>query len=444
MFEPSTPLSTLLARAAGQQPAALQAALDRVSEFPSPAQAQLTGLLLDPAGRQFTEEFLDSWWADAGRRQRLLQTASPDREVIIGSGVHAAVYAAVRVQRGFAKPLVLERGTRVGGTFALTGRPAFYLNSRNRRGVSGIAGDQGADLNYLPGAPVQAADLSMREYQPNTDLGLAVRLALAQYADVVTEAEVAGVDEDGLGVQLDIAGADPVFAGRVIDARGLGDPRDQQWADGVTICTFEQFMRRMAGVWPLRGVRRVAVIGGGDCGKCAVESCLGLAPPPVAGLDRVEQVDWYAPGLPDRCKPWRREVRGRYQSIGRYLRPDRRGTRRLMVLPRASRPVGLPGQGLVDGRGYDLVVVCTGYAERRLPGLGFEDFTPYAIPGGPVVAAAHDELPVWRVGPHARLGFCGREYRDGLADNPGNAVAVFRTVPNTAALAATLTAPPSF
>lgn len=449
MFEPSAPIKTLLSRAALQQSGtvALQAVMDRVTEFPSPAQAQLTGLALDPAGRQFAEEFLDRWWADADRRQNLLETATLDREVIIGAGVHAAVYAAVRVQNGFPKPLVLERSTRVGGTFAMTARPAFYLNSRNRPGVGGVAGDQGANLNYLPGAPIQAADVSMLEYQPNTDLGLAVRLTLAQYADVVTEAEVAGVQQDGTGVQIAIAGADPVEAGRVIDARGLGDPRDQQWADGVTILTFGQFMRRMAGVWPLRGVRRVAVIGGGDSGKCAVESCLGLAPQPAmaaVSLDHVEQVDWYAPGLPNRCKQWHREVRSRYQSIGRYLRPDRRGMRRLAVLPRGYRPVGLPGLGLVEGRGYDLVVLCTGHAEQRISGIGAEDFTPYTIAAGPVVATVHNSLPVWRVGPHARLPFSSREYRDGLADNPGNAVAVFRTAPNTAALAATLAAPSSF
>jgi hypothetical protein len=450
MFEPSAPITTLLTRAALQQSGTVapQAVMDRVSEFPSPAQAQLTGLALDPAGREFADEFLDSWWADADRRQNLLATASLDREVIIGAGVHAAVYAAVRVQNGFPKPLVLERSTRVGGTFAMTARPAFYLNSRNRPGVGGVAGDQGANLNYLPGAPVQAADLSMLQYQPNTDLGLAVRLALAQYADVVTEAEVAGVQRDGDGVQIEIAGADPVAAGRVIDARGLGDPRDQQWADGVTILTFDQFMRRMAaGVWPLRRVRRAAVIGGGDSGKCAVESCLGLAPQPAmaaASLDHVEQIDWYAPILPDRCKQWRREIRSRYQSIGRYLRPDRRGMRRLTVLPRADRPVGLPGQGLIGGRSYDLVVVCTGNTEQRISGIGAEDFNPYTISAGPVVATVHDSLPVWRVGPHARLRLSSREYADGLGDNPGNAVAVFRTAPNTAALAATLADPASF
>jgi hypothetical protein len=79
-----------------------------------------------------------------------LSDSGSDREVIIGAGFHAAVYAATRVLSGFPKPLVVERGHRAGGTFAMTDRPTFYLNSRNRPGGGGLAGDQGTSLNYLP------------------------------------------------------------------------------------------------------------------------------------------------------------------------------------------------------------------------------------------------------------------------------------------------------
>ena len=62
----------------------------------------------------------------------------------------------------------------------MTARPTFYLNSRNRPGNGGLAGDQGASLNYLPGAPIQAANVSMTEFQTNTDMAFVIRLALAQ------------------------------------------------------------------------------------------------------------------------------------------------------------------------------------------------------------------------------------------------------------------------
>src|SRR5262249_13927571 len=154
--------------------------------------------------------------------QQTLNSADTGREVIIGSGFHAAVYAAIRVRSGHPRPLVLERGPRAGGTFAMTARPTFYLNSRNRAGNPGLAGDQQAALNYLPGAPIQAANVGMREYQTNTEMAFVIRLALAQFADVVTNATVRAATRDGSGVQIEVAGRSPLSAGRVIDARGVG------------------------------------------------------------------------------------------------------------------------------------------------------------------------------------------------------------------------------
>jgi hypothetical protein len=443
MFEPSVQIESLLAAVAARKSASagMRMMTQRQSEFSNPLTAALTGIALDPKGRAVADKFLDGYWSDEQRRQTLLDTVDSGREVIIGSGFHAAVYAAVRVLSGFAKPLVLERHDRVGGTFAMTARPTFNLNSRNRAGNAGLAGDLGAALNFLPGAPIQAANVGMAEFQDNADMGLVIRLTLAQYADVVTHATVERVTRDDTGVEIGIADDGPLFAGRIIDARGLGDPNDQDVTNGTTILTFPQFMQRMAGRWPLRGLRRVAVVGGGDSGKCSVEALLGIGPAPymaAAALDSVERVDWYANGLPTGCDGWQQEIRGRYQAIGRYLRPDRQGVQRLSVLNRRARPVALPGSALINGRAYDLVVVCTGNTETPIIGLNFDDFSEYAAPDGNVVARRNFYMPVWQVGPHARLPFTSREQADGIADIAANAVSMFRTATKTAALAATL------
>jgi len=443
MFEPSEQIRSLLT-ALEQTPAAsegLQAIKQRESEFTDAWQAKLTGIALDPNGRAAAEQTLDAYWADQQRQQELLAGAGTGRqEVIIGSGFHAAVYAAGRVLSGYPKPLVLERGDRAGGTFATTARPTFYLNSRNRAGGAGLADDLGVSLNYLPGAPIQAANLSMIEYQTNTDMAFVIRLALAQYADVVTGACVTSVSPDGSRAAIEIDGRPTVTAGRVIDARGLGDPIGQPSAGTTTVLTFPQFLQRMAGMWPLRGVRRVAVIGGGDSAKCAVESCLGIAPPPfmaAAALDSVDRVDLYAEDLPDTCDRWQREMRGRYQAIGRRLRPDGFGVSRLNVINRRATAVAVPGMALIDGRGYDLAVVCIGNREAFISGLSLSDFREYTA-GGTVVAREHIDLPAFRVGPHAQLPFTPQERRDGVADIPANAVSMFRTASKTAVLAATL------
>lgn len=442
-FAPSTLIKSLLA-AVEVRPGAAEGMLamrQRAAEFASPWQASLAGIALDPAGRAVAEQILDEYWSDEARRQDALYSSATDGEVIIGGGFHAAVYAATRVLSGYPKPLVLERGDRVGGTFAMTARPTFTLNSRNRAGSAGLAGDQGASLNYLPGAPIQAADMSMAEFQPNTDMALVIRLALAQFADVVTDAKVISVDRDGSRLEINVEDRASLLTGRVIDARGLGDPTDQEAANGTTILTFPQFLTRMAGRWPLRGVRRVAVIGGGDSGKCAVESFLGIAPQPsmaAAALDSVDRVDWYATDLPTSCQDWQEQIRGRYQAIGRYLREDRFGVRRLTVTPRRARPIALPSAALIDGRSYDLVVLCTGNQETQIDGLAFSSFDYYSTPDGDPVARKHYNLPAFQIGPHARLPFTQRERESGIADIGANAVSMFRTATKTAVLAATL------
>jgi hypothetical protein len=444
MFEPSAQIESMLTALASRQAASegMRAMMQRAAEFSSPLEATLTGIALDPYSRDHADQVLDAYWSDEPRKQNTLESSSTGREVIIGSGFHAAAYSAVRVLSGYPKPLVLERGERAGGSFAMTTRPTFYLNSRNRAGSAGLAGDQRASLNYLPGAPIQAANVSMTEYQTNTDMAFVIRLTLAQYAHVVTHAKVVSVDGDGTGVEIGVEGREPLPAGRVIDARGLGDPDNQDIANGTTILTFPRFMQRMADLWPLRGVRRAAVIGGGDSAKCAVESFLGIAPQPymaAAALDTVDLIDWYTDELPTTCYDWQQDVRGRYQAIGRYLRPDRLGVRRLNVIGRRARPIPLPGAGLIDGRTYDLVVLCTGNRETEIDGLNFGSFGD-SISDADVVAREHYNLPAFRIGPHARLPFTAQERADGVADIPANAVSMFRTATKTAALAATLRA----
>lgn len=445
MLEPSEQIQHLLATVTDRSDTSqgLRSMMQRQSEFPSPLAAQLTGIALDADGRAAADQALDAYWSSQARRDELLGTRALDREVVIGSGFHAAVYAAVRVLSGYPKPLVLERNERVGGTFAMTARPTFYLNSRNRTGFSGLAGDQASSLNYLPGAPIQAANVSMREYQTNTDMAFVIRLTLAQFAYVATSTTVTAVSGSGGGVDVDLGDRPSLRAARVIDARGLGDPSAQGDANGTTILTFPQFMARMAGRWPLRGVRRAAVIGGGDSAKCVVESLLGIAPQPLmaaAALDSVDRIIWYSTTLPTTCEGWQEEIRGRYQAIGRYLRPDRYGVQRLNVIGRRARPVALPTTALVDGCAYDLAIVCTGNQESTVEGLGFDAFTEWLAPNGEAVARIHYNLPAFRVGPAAQLPLTPREIDDGVASIAANQVSMFRTANKTAVLAASLPA----
>lgn len=431
-------------------------AMQRRDEFPSAMQAQLTGVALDSVARDFANSRIDAAFSSNRNILSLPRTTMP--ELVIGSGFHAATYAAMRVLSGKPAPYIFERAPYAGGAFAIRSEDGTYpgvfnLNSRNRRGTPGLSGDSEAQLNYLPGAPIQASAMSNAEYQTNADMAFVTRLTLAQYAPRTTfpAIDVIGVDKVNGGFEVTYIrnGAErTLLARRVIDARGLGDSTYADKANERTVLTFPQFLQRMTQPWPLRGLRNVAVIGAGDSGKCAVESLLGLGPNPfmaAAELDSVNRIDWYgdvATNYTDYCEG----NRGRYRAIGRYLRPDKMGSRRLVVVGnRAESPVALPGGPvLIGGRSYDAVIVAGGNAVPGIPGLDY----PYtarveADNGNRTLATmaeddAFDGTARYRIGPRASIRFDDDEIRNGVANITQNAVAMFRLGTRTAALAVQL------
>lgn len=420
--------------------------MKRKKEFNNELAAKLTGIALNPVSKAYLENRLDDIWSASSGRIVLGNAGTTTMpEVIIGSGFHAAVYAAIRVQAGFPKPFVLERGKRAGGVFAVPG-PAFFLNSRNRPGGIGLAGDSGANPNYLPGAPIQTANISSGDYQTNADMALVIRLTLAKYANVLTEFPVSEVDYFAERYTLLSTGGRKLQASRIIDARGLGDPLGKTTANGTTILTFPQFMERMGSeTWPLRDIRRAAVLGSGDAARCSLEALLGIGPLPamsIPALDMVDRVDAYGE-LPDTMESWCDRERGRYNKIGRFLRPDRFGIKRLNVYADGERPspVSIPNETvLVNGRSYDLVILATGNREESVPGLGTSsDFERYNVSDVAVATRSYySGGDLFRVGPHARLGFSRLERNAGVAEIPNNAVSMFRLASKTATLAATL------
>ena len=425
------------------------AARERKDDFANRLEMLLTGLAIDEDTRRYADELLDEHW-DAQRRTVLRRVRGTDqrtaREVIIGSGYHAAVYASMRVACGFPKPLVVDQAEHVGGVFAVTKRPIFFLNSTNRPGGPGFVSDLDAQPNYLPGAPVQPANVSSAEFQTNADMAWVIRMALAQNANVLPGFEVRGYRGTGvfgsLPYYLEGVSGDRILAARVIDSRGLGEPRDQGSANGTTVLTFPQFMKRMDTVWPLRNIRRIAVIGDGDAARVAVEQALGIGPNANLSMavDRVDLIDWYGPTLPTTPGAWRDLEKTRYLAISKFLRDGEIGSRKIRVFNRKSRAVALPDRALVDGRTYDLAVVATGWRTDVGPSglLDTEDLRRFEVQGLVVSRAYENRL--FRIGPHAALGFDAREEVDQL-NKPTNRISMSRLGPKTAMLAAVLPEP---
>lgn len=461
-MDPSPQVADLLdridrSRARGMQ-RGLTAARARGADFANPLEMQLAGIALEPSARDYADELLDSWWRDD--RDELLSGINTGdsgrigsypqgREVIIGSGYHAAVYAATRVMAGNPKPIVLERSKRAGGVFAATDRPTFLLNSRNRAGGPGAALDIGAQPNYLPGAPIQASMISAREYQTNYDMAWVIRMTLAQYADVVTDAEVVRVRLNGFANgegDVELKSGERIPFTRLIDARGLGDP---QWTDtSETIINLRGLLQRMAKPWPLRGLKRIAVAGDGDGGRIAIESLLGIGPEPymsAPGLDQLERIDWYGRSLIRECEAWKDRERGRYQGIGRFLRQDAYGVRKLFVYNARLEPTGLPNSVLANGRSYDMAVMATGNRMANIPGIPSfdeEDGQGISVGGVQVARKSYASSRLIAVGPRANLEWSRVERERGETAIDNNKTSMYRLGTRTAAVAATLSATP--
>jgi hypothetical protein len=423
----------------------IDACITRSGDFGSVTEMRLAGIAMVPEARQLMSDRLTAYWD--GRRFPVDIVGDYDtREILVGAGFHTAAYCASRVAMGFPKPVVLERGTpeQVGGAFAVSLKPVFRLNSRNRPGTVGLP-DQDKALNYLPGGLLQPSMVTSEEYPTNADMAWLIRLTLMQYANVypgVTVTDIGGGRGD-YGARLSTSSGN-VAVGRVLDARGTGDEKDSE-AGSERMLTFSQLMTRMGTMFPLRGMRQVAVIGSGDSAKCAVESLLGIAPgnSSAIGLDYTDRVDWYTGGQIDgrTCSEFRDNQRGRYIRIAQYLEGNiSNPSTRLRVMSTKGYPVPLPDGVIVNERTYDLAVTCTGSERPSLnDSAGFSYFKVQRRQGqGTILAQQAAPVQAYRIGPAAGIEFSEAETAAGVGEIPANRVAMFRLAPRTAALAAML------
>lgn len=402
-----------------------------------PDRALMAGLALDPQGRRLLELTLTR---TAGTDADLPGVAG---EVIVGGGAHAAVYAAVRVMKGYPPPLVLEKNQRFGGTFAVTQQPSFYLNSRNRPGPGGAPGTRDA-LNVIPGALIQPADLGGSEYQANADLGLVIRSTLVMNATVRhATVECVSRNRDQLVVETNRG---MVMAQRVIVATGLGERDFFQSAphDGKRVMSFEQLMRRFdENAFPLRGLGRVAVVGGGDSGRTAIEALTGYGPymaASVASLDYVPRIDWY--GIePSMTKDrWLECNRTRYKPLA-ALFPNGGRNARVFAFKKAERLYQTLDATVIDGQYYDTVISCLPFERPWSESVECEDvanvFSYYANASDTEVGLTTGDQRFVVIGVAANPTFNQAE-TGRISDVKENRVALFRLVPRTSALASEL------
>jgi hypothetical protein len=359
-------------------------------------------------------------------------------EIIVGGGVHAAIYSAVRYQKmiesgadpdKYVRPVVLERNSYPGGIFAVADSPAFWLNSRNRPGPLGTPGDQDGALNFLPGAMLQLSEMPGGEYQTNADMAWLIRLQLTMYANVIPNIAVDRVTSDTASaavrytVQNDDNKNQNLKCDRVIVATGLGDERKFD-VTSDRYMTFAAFMGRMDKP-NLGGLGRVAVIGAGDSGKVTVEALIGQSPHmDIAALETPMKIDWYSDEIPDSPERWAECNRTRYKAIGPFI-----GRK---ITPREERVAYVTGgyeAVYVNGTRYDHVIDCRGFSNVELYG----GIVRKSMDGRFVALESSSGYPIYTIGPAADLALEASESK--LSKIAENVTSIFRYADRTAALA---------
>lgn len=355
-------------------------------------------------------------------------------EVVIGGGIHAAIYCANRPSK---KILVIE-AHQLGGVMD-SNQPMFYLNSRNRPLNEYDIPGMGASLNHLPGCLFQAADINGAEYQTNNMMAFAAAANIVLNATYLSNCQVYQVQSKGGKRYKYRISADDyyVYTNRVVVATGLGKPRRIRKA--VTFKEFTEFLEKSTS--PLRDAKRVAVIGAGNTGDVAVELLTGQGPsaPWPGSLDYVEQVDWFGAKSCLYESEWTAEARPRYKQIGSLL--DVRVTRLLQRVESVIDSTTLnPKQYVVDDEGsikgpYDFVIDCTGFKQDLDFLSGFELPSTYVYADGltPVARKIPGE-DIYLIGPAAQLPKVKEEFKkvkSGLNETE-NLVAIWRYGKKTA------------
>lgn len=419
----------------------LERLMERKDEIGTPEQMILIGIGMNRQARKHFDNALDGEWSAEMRDYTRGGSRSflRGREIIVGSGVHGSIVAAMRHRKTGIKPLVLERRDRAGGTFAMTSNPSFYLNSRNRPGPLSIPGDEFGALNVLPGAPIQPSQVSSDEYLGNDAVAWVIRMTLMMHAEVATGINVATLEPYSGSENLLYIGSPgspgspgstsiSSVVGRTFIAEGLSSPAMAfPSVAGERYLSFEEFMKRMDSPYPLRGMDRVAVIGAGDGGKTVIEALVGQGPTvnlSIPTLDYPEKIDWFGVAPDRRTKEgWEACNRSRYKGIGRVMGKRVFGFDRPNFLDVGYESIK------VNGMPYDYVVDCTGYGENVLNSAAWDEYRDLS---GQLLGRQRRQI--YYVGPATKLP---NERMDEaiLAGISDNATSIFRYADRTARLA---------
>jgi hypothetical protein len=277
--------------------------------------------------------------------------------VIVGAGVHGSVTAArLRAENPGLSVLAVDKNDHIGGQFRGYGkRPTFRINSRAHRAQSdnsvALPGGNG-NLNPLGEmAIIQLPDITTETYPTNIDMGDAVAINQFFSAPAILGVEVkAREQQEDATEKLTIYDKDSgeeyeITAQTVLTLTGAGERERSE--NNTNVWTVEDLLSHFGNSgtpFPMEAFigKSIAVKGGGDSGRIAVELLSRLAPKEaygnsIAQLGGPESLTWYGVNFESR-EEFCDKNRPRYQQIRDFIaNNDERLEGARLVRPRKAR-----------------------------------------------------------------------------------------------------------
>lgn len=326
-------------------------------------------------------------------------------KLVVGSGPQSQIFvsALLDAQPDSAKDIsVIDKATSVGGTFRSDEAMNFRLNSRTRRQTNEppVPGTT-SNLNTLVPGVVTVPDIVTETYAPADALGRAIRINHAlNNSNFGLGLEVVSItpdpiQESGSGlpgnVTVVVRNKDSetytIRTDVLVATTGNGEQRLDRFDDetkelvkqsheafkngaNTPVVIYGDLYERLDRErFPLKGVKKVAIIGDGDSARTAVGTLLGYEPRPdgsVIQIDTVEEITWFGQKA-ETDRDFITNNRFRYAQVALEFERDTNSGRANRITPR-NRTVNTIAINEEDGKprvandttAFDLVVVATG------------------------------------------------------------------------------------
>lgn len=271
-------------------------------------------------------------------------------EVIIGSGVHSAIYNLTRQMVAPDSPgLTIEREKRIGGQFAQVEIDLYRLNSRTRpmrKDETAIPGRRQTLNTLTQWAVTNPGDTGMEAYQHQSALADHARINLFLSGEPMVESEVRYIRKTQDGRRYIVEFVDlrnnrlmEIETAEVIFTTGLGEEnvgfdkgdettrnilnaeKEEYEAGGdAKVMSFSEVVRRLgdpSSPFPLKGFKNIVISGEGDSANVLAGIFLGYEGQQgmsTTQMDSIERITWIGQSIATK-EEFIEECRARYHQL---------------------------------------------------------------------------------------------------------------------------------